>query len=51
MVVGFVSSEDLIDLTSLIPKIGGRSDLVSQLISSFLLTDKMEIVEPNEICG
>ena len=51
MVVGFISSEDLIQLTSLIPKISGRAELVSQLIESFLLTDKMEIVEPNDICG
>ena len=51
MVIGYVVSEELISLTSLIPKITNRSDMVADLIESFLLTDKMEIIEPNSISG
>ncbi|KAL5256491.1 hypothetical protein ACHWQZ_G011659 [Mnemiopsis leidyi] len=51
MVIGYVASDELISLTSLIPKITNRSDMVADLIKSFQLTDNLEIIEPNNISG
>lgn len=51
MSIGVVFSKELVELTSLIPKISGRSEMLAMLMDAFLLTEKFEIIEPNEICG
>ena len=49
--IGFVTSPELIELTSAIPKIKRRSDLVCSLIDAFQLTEKMDIIDPISISG
>ena len=47
----YVSSPDLVRLSSLLPKIQDRAALVDELVRAYGMDGKMDIVEPTPVCG